>query len=545
MKSLVGKNRVIAVAAVLMALRLFAATTVDVLVAYDQSAVRWLRDGLHEATTFAQAAVDRMNVVLSATDLDKSFTFHLAGVKISQAEAVGNDEATRLENTLLSVASDHTGRATGRWQDIQNARDACRADVVAVLIDLSQTAGNVRIGGMSWCLERMGGFNLSAFAPFAYSICDVASVEGHDILVHEVGHLMGAGHSEFIPDEPGPQLDDYSRAYHFIDGSGCKRYTIMGYPYKTRTDVGYRPYPAFSSSEFTTPEGDALGDALHDNTRTLRETCSIVSRFRISGNEGMVPSSTFAKKTTVTGKVLAGDAVVGLVQVTVSKTDKNGQSKVAATVYGLDGKRKSAKSVKARLTRVDGWARLENVALVVKGETTPLILTVGSDGSISGTFGGRKVVGPIPPTGLQSATPKVYVDLGFALGVPGELGIYDGCELVPFSGEPFMVKGEKWMFRKAAPVKWTKVGGDKTNYHLVGLDDVERPNLSSVKLVFSPKTGTFKGTFRVYALQKASETKTKLKKYLVKVTGVVAEGVGFGEINCGKVPVGPFHLNIR
>ena len=52
-----------------------------------------------------------------------------------------------------------------------------------------------------------------------------------------------------------------------------------------------------------------------------------------------------------------------------------------------------------------------------------------------------------------------------------------------------------------------------------------------MKLSYRPKKGTFKGSFKVYALEGTGKA-TKLKKYTVKVTGVVVNGVGHGVTTC-------------
>jgi len=48
-------------------------------------------------------------------------------------------------------------------------------------------------------------------------------------------------------------------------------------------------------------------------------------------------------------------------------------------------------------------------------------------------------------------------------------------------------------------------------------------NKSAMKLGYTPKTGVFKGSFKVYAIQGG-----KLKKLTVKVNGVVVDGEGRG-----------------
>ena len=60
-----------------------------------------------------------------------------------------------------------------------------------------------------------------------------------------------------------------------------------------------------------------------------------------------------------------------------------------------------------------------------------------------------------------------------------------------------------------------------------------KTNLSGMKLTYTPKKGTFKGSFKVYVLEGTGKA-TKLKKYTVKVSGVVVDGVGYGIATCKK-----------
>ena len=110
-------------------------------------------------------------------------------------------------------------------------------------------------------------------------------------------------------------------------------------------------------------------------------------------------------------------------------------------------------------------------------------------------------------------------------------------------GEPVVAAGGKWKFAKAASVKWAK---PKKGAALPERFDAEsgkglvvdtssgKTNLSGLKLAYTPKKGTFKGSFKVYALEGAGKA-TKLKKYTVKVSGVVVDGVGYGTATC-KAP---------
>ena len=110
-------------------------------------------------------------------------------------------------------------------------------------------------------------------------------------------------------------------------------------------------------------------------------------------------------------------------------------------------------------------------------------------------------------------------------------------DLLP-DGEPVIPKGGKWSFNKNATVKLSK---DKTTYTI---DDKNgKTNRSSMKLTYTPKTGVFKGSFKLYALE-GVDGKKKLKKYTVNVIGFVVDGKGIGEATCKKPNGGPWPVTV-
>ena len=530
-----------------------AQTVVDVMMAFDRTAAEWLGRTGKDPSAFAQTAIDEMNAVLPATGLDESFRFGLAGTFLSNAAAPSDQTGeSRLATVLTSVSSASRGTASGVWKDIQTARDACRADLVVVLVDTGlDVESGVSVGGVSWCMGSVRISKLTDFSKWAYAVCGVQEIEGSHILLHEIGHLMGAGHSDRLAEEPGPQLHAYSSAWHTSDASGTKRYTIMGYPYLSETDYGYRPYLAFSSASHTMEDGTPLGDATHDNTRTLRETCASVAQFRISGNEGLPVTAAFAAKTVVNARVDDVDGnLAGLVQITVAKSDKKGFSKVSAAYYGLDGKKKSAKAVKASVILADGVPTVRDVPLAVKGYPEPLVVSIGFDGSVSGRMGSAEVRAAGIIAALATDSPR------FVLGeIPATIDgfpvigdvVSDGTayHLVPDGeGVGFSVNGKKWSFAKTASVKYVK--SKATGEMALRVDtgkSGEKSNLCGLKLSVNAKTGVFKGSFTVYADAGTAE-KPKLKKYKFTVTGLLVDGYGTGQAVCKSKKTGPYSITI-
>ena len=212
----------------------------------------------------------------------------------------------------------------------------------------------------------------------------------------------------------------------------------------------------------------------------------------------------------IRGAVYDGCDVVGIVELKLGKV-KKGASKVSGAVTTLDGKKHA---IKAKSVRVEGGVPAMAV-LPVKG-FDPMVVTIGGR-QFAGMMGDYHVqsagVGEVWAKG--SATAEVYFD---------DVSMFPGDvlqDLLPYS-ETATASGGKWTFAKAASIKMKKGT-------LVGTDDPAKPNKSGLKLSYTPKKGTFKGSFKVYELQGA-----KLKKYTVKVNGVVVDGVGYGMATCKK-----------
>ena len=150
------------------------------------------------------------------------------------------------------------------------------------------------------------------------------------------------------------------------------------------------------------------------------------------------------------------------------------------------------------------------------------------------TIGGTRFAGSMGTYHVQSAdvggvwaksSATVHVTATSAARPAGTIE-----ELLP-DGETATVTGGKWTFKMAATVKLSK---DKSTYLV---DDANgKTNKSGLKLTYTPKKGTFKGSFKVYALEGAGKAK-KLKKYTFNVSGVVVGGVGYGAATCKKPTV--------
>ena len=196
--------------------------------------------------------------------------------------------------------------------------------------------------------------------------------------------------------------------------------------------------------------------------------------------------------------------MAGVLEVKTGKA-KNGKCKVSAVVTSVTGK-KFHSFVQTVL--LPGGGAL-SVDLKIKSLGTLSIL-VGADGFI-GQLGEYDVVSASVGGTLSASAPSFRLDCDLQ-SIDGNLINRD---FLPFN-EPVMESNGKWKCRGAAVIGY---------FHgeWVVQTDSGRLNLSGLKLSYAPKTGVFRGSFKVFALT----NKGKPKKYPFKVNGLVVDGIGY------------------
>ena len=239
------------------------------------------------------------------------------------------------------------------------------------------------------------------------------------------------------------------------------------------------------------------------------------------------------KAVTLHGAVYDGCDVVAIVELKLGKVNaKKGTSKIGGSVTLLDGKKITIKAV--TVSGIDGKSPV-TVSLEVKGRGTMHVAIGGT--TFAGSLGDGHVQSASVGVAWGGASAAVSVETDDMSAFPGKVL----ADLLPAPEVADVNKG-KWTFKKAAGVKWAK---PKKGAELPEIYDAEsgkglvvdtskgKTNLSGMKLTYTPKKGTFKGSFKVYELQ-GSGKGTKLKKYTFKVSGVVVDGIGYGLAVCKK-----------
>jgi len=270
---------------------------VDVLLGFDADAQAWVENSGTDVQTFAERQLALMNEVLANSCLTNAFTFRLVGAvgMDTSVKSLGKTNSVRLDQAF-KLAEDAIAGAYGAseaWTSLVEARERLGADVMMVLFDTGSTSGmlarSVGLGTFSDGKPWNDPSVLEFAAKRPLGMCEISSVASEYTLIHEVGHIMGAGHpsKEQVNQakiDVGPQLFEYSSAYLF-ETNGTKYFTVMGYPFDGWGATNMTHVPVFSSPDIVFSLGDGTEvvpgvDGVYDNARTLRETASTVAAYR-------------------------------------------------------------------------------------------------------------------------------------------------------------------------------------------------------------------------------------------------------------------------
>ena len=240
------------------------------------------------------------------------------------------------------------------------------------------------------------------------------------------------------------------------------------------------------------------------------------------------------KATSLFGAVYYGCDIVGVVELKIGKPKKS-ETKLSGSVTLNTGKKYTIKSQKFNFG--GQYAGTPNLTVNKLGSLRIALGSIDGRNVFSGSLGSYHVQTASVGGNWTRTDASATVSVGDLSVIPGMVV----TDLLP-SSEPVTPSRGKWAFKKAASVKWTKVKAGVTPLILqpatgkgLVVDMAKgKTNLSALKLTYTPKSGIFKGSFKVYALQ-GSGAAMKLKKYTVKVTGFVVDGVGDGKATC-KTP---------
>lgn len=222
-----------------------------------------------------------IEAIMASAQLYANQGFHNSGI-LARVEITVQEHPVLIHAEVEALLEDVVGNRNAgvktkprleAWNAVSAARDNAQASVVALLTDIG-TTGTIGIASAMPRPPRLDASDLSR-ATFAMTLSSEFSAT--QVLVHELGHLLGAWHDRTQGPAPsGSPMYDHVRGYVPADRSFV---TIMGY---ARKDMHY--VPAFSASD-RQYNGKSLGipfgqpDAA-DAASFLRGSVHVVARYR-------------------------------------------------------------------------------------------------------------------------------------------------------------------------------------------------------------------------------------------------------------------------
>ncbi|MDO5608446.1 MAG: MBG domain-containing protein [Capnocytophaga sp.] len=237
--------------------------TIDILFLYDETAQEYCQRNNITLEEFSEKQVQKMNEVLKNSELT-DFTF-----KVASIEKI----PSRYGSMGASIALDYlTDLSRPEFSKVAMRRELSGGDIVVMFID----AGTSGVNGAAWSLQGTP----SNHKHMAMAVCGVRPSDTGYTAVHEVGHVLGCGHSTTQRLNPGHGArHNYSYGYQGKTTKGSIFSTVMAYQ-GGRENAYYPRIPYFSSPLVKHPDDPETftGTNAADNVRTIRQYARMTSQ---------------------------------------------------------------------------------------------------------------------------------------------------------------------------------------------------------------------------------------------------------------------------
>ncbi|MBN1416827.1 MAG: T9SS type A sorting domain-containing protein [Bacteroidales bacterium] len=234
-------------------------TIITVMIVYTHAAAEWCEvneTGIENKISFIMAR--------SQTALDNSNTSVI--LQLVHSEQVNYTELNTIDD-LYNLRNHNDGY----MDNVHSLRNTYAADLVILLENINF------VNGLGWLLDTITGD-----PEYAFSLTNVRRPNWKYTTIHEIGHNLGCHHHKEQNTEPGPGLFSYSAGWRWFGVDKIGYCSVMTYENREyfADDYYHNRVPHFSNPSIKY-QGTATGDINDgDNARTIRETKSVVSRYR-------------------------------------------------------------------------------------------------------------------------------------------------------------------------------------------------------------------------------------------------------------------------
>ncbi|MFD2518947.1 GEVED domain-containing protein, partial [Salinimicrobium flavum] len=308
---------------------------IDLLVVYTPAAEQWAIDNGTDINTLIATNIAESNEVVGSNNNNLGISFflvHSEKLNYTEQGGIGTDWGN-----LLTYGD-------GNLDEVHSIRKTYNADLV-VMLSSYENSGN---GGIATPLNSRYGMPTNAFAAVRV---DYAAYT--DAFIHEIGHMMGAGHHKEQTDGPGPTTftdwptNTWSAGWRWQGTDNLYYSDIMTYQgpdqFPDGNSTSHIPY--FSDSKITI-DGQSIGDSQNgDNARTLLEMKHYVARYEESAQYCLVnPPDNYV------GEYFLSSVNMGLISITSSGSGYSDYTTLATCL--LPGE---VQQLSVEITKIQNW----------------------------------------------------------------------------------------------------------------------------------------------------------------------------------------------
>lgn len=287
------------------------AVTIDIMVVYDQPAIRYLASNGISSKLYAADLINKINTPFKNSGIDVKYRLaHSTTVNYSN---VAGTNGMNMNADLRYITAN---------EQIKQLRQQYQADLVHFVVNIDHPRYGSWMSGIAYepCMSA-GQVDVACSRKYAYSVSSIQDTHYSSIAgssSHEIGHNLGAGHARNPNMNETATFEPYGYGYYFTSSKGYDYHTVMAY-----SRNGSRRAPYFSTP-CKTYKGQKVGIAnIADNRRAIQQTMGIVANYYGSQQHYDIPLSYSCQTTVQTPENTTALSAPPTVSATTVSTDNS------------------------------------------------------------------------------------------------------------------------------------------------------------------------------------------------------------------------------